>query len=290
MALREDLDAAVERMTRLAREPLPFEPDFRPIAPIPDRRDAPLQAVDGSHAVLLDTGGLWVVAYRAAVWPRAPGPIEPRVVAATPGEAHDCVRADAAQHGLPEPPRPRSAEHFAELLRAMAELEAGLAAPPGLLLWDGALHLPDEADSFARALAGLAAERGPCLGVVKRSRIHGGLTGRLLEKGHQRRLEAAWHVALPEHDDLHIVLLAPGAPQAFRIDGPADHLPAVAAWSTDAIYRGYPYPLAMAHNAVALTTGDVAELRGRLDVAARGAGVARWVREEFHGVLDDNVA
>jgi hypothetical protein len=264
------------------------------------RPPPPCLAVDGSSAVLVDNGAAWVVAVRAAAvaWPgpAVPDP-EPQVVATLPGEAQAAVDLAYGRLGL-EGPAIRSAEGFAEALRAAAELEAALAgiavaAPGTLLLVDGALDgLPPGPAAVAARLAEAARSAGLRLaGVAKRSGIEGAglpLVPSLLAEAASRGIDGPWAVqALP---GVHVAKLHRAAQHAFRVDGAEEVLPDLVALANDAAYVGYPYPLAVAHNRVALTGAHVRELKARLDLELRrkGAGAAGLARD-FHAVLDANV-
>lgn len=304
----QGLDRAAELLASRARRPLhPVE--FRPIeavatGPVHPPAEAPQPprclAVDGSSAVLADNGAAWVVAFRAAAvaWPgpAVPDP-EPQVVATLPSEAQATVDLAYGRVGL-EGPAIRSAEGFAEALRAVAELEAALAAvavaaPDTLLLVDGALDgLPPGPAAVAARLAEAARAAGLRLaGVAKRSGIEGSglpLVPSLLAEAAAQGVEGPWSVeALP---GVHVAKLHRSAQHAFRIDAAADVLPQLVALSNDAAYVGYPYPLAVAHNRVALTGAHVRELKARLDLELRRKGVgAAGLARDFHAVLDANV-
>ena len=285
--------------------PLGAPPRSRPApgpAPEPTHEPTPVVAVDGSHAVLVDNGAAWVVAHRVAAvaWPAAsgaPGPGSPRAPRVAPVPVVTATApADVARHlgDLPGP-LPRGADAFAAALRARAEADALLsaieAAPAGaLVLADGALRgLPDEAQSAADAARAAARRRGVALvGVAKRSGLERGGVA-LAPLLHAAGPPGAW--AVPVDDGVWVARLHAGAAQAFRVD--ADHLADVARLvplARDAAYLGYPYPLAKAHNAVALTAAEVGELKAGLERALRrtGGGALATARD-FHDVLDRNV-
>jgi len=293
----DGMQGAAELLSRAAASPrLPVE--FRPIAVAAEPPH--VAAVDGSSGVLVDNGTAWVVAVRAAAV-RWPGPREPerpaRVVATLPAEAQAAVDAEWAHHGL-DGPAVRSAEGFAEALRAIAELEAALDAvamlpPRALLLLDGALRgLPPGADAIAARIAEAARAKGVLVaGVAKRSGIEGAgvpLIPSLLAEAQARGIPGPWSVeALP---GVHVAKLHAAARHAFRVDADPDVLPLLAALARDAVYTGYPYPLALAHNQVALTGGHLRELKARLDLELRRQGpAAAALAQDFHAVLDANV-
>jgi hypothetical protein len=248
-------------------------------------------AVDGSSAVLVDNGTVWVVAVRAVAVHR-PGPpmVEPTpaIVAALPHEAQAAVEARHAARALPVP-RVRTAEAFADAAMAAAKtLQRG-----DLLLLDGALHgLPPGPAAAAGQLAEACAARGVRLAAVaKRSGLERGgvpMVASVLAQANTSGQAGPWSVEV--EPGVHVAKLHRAARHAFRIDGDADLLPALAAMANDAVYVGYPYALAAAHNLVALTEAHVRELRAGLDLELRRRGhAAAGLADDFHAVLDANV-
>jgi hypothetical protein len=293
------LEAAAELLAQRAARPLrPVE--FRPLAPAPREALPPCAAVDGSSAVLVDNGSAWVVAYRAAAvpWPGArPAEPEPHIAAALPAEAQRLVDEAYAREGLPSP-AVRTADAFADALRSLAEHGAAMAAAAslpggGLLLVDGALYgLPTEADAAMARLAEACRARGVKLaGVAKRSGIEGSglpLVPALLADAAVRGATGAW--AVEAGPGVHVAKLHRASAHAFRVDGGPELLPLLAAMADDAVYAGYPYPLAKAHNLVALTGSHVRDLQARLDLALLRRGrAAVGLARDFHAVLDANV-
>lgn len=283
-----------------ARRGLPFEPDFRVLERVPA---PPAVAVDGSHAVLVDTGAVWAVAVRAAavMWPGPPRPEpEPVVHAVLAEEAEDQVRAAHEAAGLRPPERVRSAEAFAEAHRELAETLAARAAaramaPGSLLLLDGTLHgLLPEAQARTHAVAQAAKDRGlHVVGVAKRARMDAGAPlGPLLHRLGEARLPGrAWAVPLPDQEDVHVARLHGRAPFTYRVDADGAALPLLVDLCRDAVYLGYPYPLAVAHNAVAITHDHAEALLHRLQAAVRQAGGAEAAAllQDPHAMLDENV-
>lgn len=295
----QGLQAAADLLAqRAARPSRPVE--FRPIAPAANGPLPPCAAVDGSSAVLVDNGSAWVVAYRAAAvpWP-GPTPPEPapQVAASLPSDAQAVVDNAYARAGLLSPAI-RTADAFADALRSLAEHEASLAAVAGLpagglLLVDGALRgLPAEADAAMARLAEACRAKGVRLaGVAKRSGIEGAgvpLVPALLAEASARGLPGPW--AVEAEPGVHVAKLHRAAPHAFRVDGADGVLPLLAAMADDAVYAGYPYPLAKAHNLVALTGAHVRDLQARLDLELLRRGrAAVGLARDFHAVLDANV-
>ena len=293
----QGFQAAAELLAQRARGPSqPVE--FHAIAGAPQAPSC--LAVDGSSAVLVDNGVAWVVAIRAAAvhWP---GPAEPepapQVIATLPGEAQATVDLAFGRLGL-EGPAIRSADAFAEALRSLAELEAALAAvatsaPGALLLVDGALQgLPlGPAAIVGRLIEAARAAGLRIAGVAKRSGIEGSglpLVPALLAEATKRGVEGPWSVQA--EPGVHVAKLHRAAQHAFRVDAEPDVLPLLAVLSNDAVYIGYPYPLAVAHNRVALTGAHVRDLKARLDLELRRKGAAAsGLTRDFHAVLDANV-
>lgn len=278
------LEPAAQALAAQGRRTLARLPPF---APLPPQAPPHIIAVDGSHAVLVDNGSVWVVAHRAAAlaWPGPAFPPQPIVTAATPTQAAELLGEPAA-----------SAEAFAQALRERAEAAALLGAirgaPAGtLVLADGALRgLPPDAQRDADAARAEAQRRGVTLiGVSKRSGLE--RDGVPLVAGLQAAGPSGIWVATVG-DGIHVARLHAASPFAFRIDAasPAD-VGFLVPSSRDAAYVGYPYPLAKVHNLVAFTAGEVAELKAGLERELRrhGAGAMTAVRD-FHGVLDRNVA
>ncbi len=259
---------------------------------IDPRPPPPVHAVDGSHAVLVDNGAAWVVAVRAtAVGPgRASPDLHIHATAASNGEVHAHGLAD--ERGL-ERPSIRSADAWAAYLRDLAELDAATAAlaamdEGSLLLVDGALTgMPAAAQCIADRLLDRATARGIHIaGISKRSALADG-DGPLLPRLHRDAMGKGVAPAWTSLNGCIAAVLHPSANHAFRVDGSSAVLPWLAALSNDAVYAGYPYPLAKAHNAVAIRHS---EARRIMEHVHRGMGDAAWMLDDFHAVLDRNVA
>lgn len=287
---------AAQEIARLAApRPPPGAHRFLPIGLPPAA--GPCLAVDGSHAALVDNGSVWVVATRVAAvsWPGPRRiPLDPALHVARPDQAEGQVAALYARLGA-EPPAVRSAEAFAQAVRAAEETEAAIqaarqAGAGGLLLVDGALRgLPPVPQTLADCVLEAAASAGvTVVGVSKRSAVadaEGPLVQRLQETGPGGR----WAVEL--EPGVFVARLHPRARHAFRLDAPdLAALARAAAFCDDAVYTGYPYPLALAHNAVAITAQEARDLASRLadEVRRVGGPDAVAALRDFHEVLDIN--
>lgn len=280
---------AVETLRRHAARPLAHLPAFHPLPAHPPGPggDGPVVAVDGSHAVLVDNGAVWIVAHRASAlaWPGPAHPMRPVITAATPDEAERIV-------GRPVP----GAEAFSAALRERAEAavlrDAVTAASPGtLVLADGALHgLPPDAQDAADTVRRLAVQRGVALvAVAKRTTMERDGTA-LVPALHAQGPAGRWAAAVGE--GVFVARLHAAAPCAFRVDaGSVADVARLVPLSRDAAYVGYPYPLAKVHNQVAFTAGAIAELKAGLERELRRAGPdAMKAVADFHDTLDRNVA
>jgi hypothetical protein len=276
-------------------------PAIRPIPahylPLTPREPGPVAAVDGSRAILVDNGSVWVAATRATVvaWPGPPqAEAAPRIHATAAVQAQERLDSAYARHGL-EAPAPRSADAWADALCSLEEFESTLQAteqvPSGsLMLVDGSLAgLPRHAQMLADRLLEAAKRRGVCLvGVAKRSGLDRdgiALVPHLLRNGPAQ----PWAVQVQE--EVHIARLHRAAAHAFRVDGPLEGIERLLPLCRDVVYAGYPYPLAVAHNRVALTASHVRDLKSRLAGQARRAGGAQAMAllADFHDTLDRNV-
>lgn len=276
---------AVRVLQEHASRRLASLPEFVPLKP---GEPGTVVAVDGSNAVLVDNGAVWVVAHRAQTltWPGPTVAAEPVVTACTPEQAvqlagHTLFGAD----GLASALRDRAER------RALAETVA--KAPHGaLVLADGALRgLPPEIQRDVDPILAAAKARGVVLvGVSKRSSLErDGVP--LVSALHAAGPPGIWAVEVSE--GIFVARLHAQAPCAFRVD--ADSVADVGRLvdlCRDAAYVGYPYPLAKVHNQVAFTGGVVSDLRAGLERALRRAGASEALRlvADFHDTLDRNVA
>ncbi len=272
----EGIKGMVQETTEVPATFHAFEPALPP----------PTLAVDGSHAVLVDNGAYWVVAVRAA---HSDALAETMVFGTRAADAEADVQRSYAERGLGAPPV-RSADAFAEAHRALAELDAATEATRvlpegGLLLIDGALaQLPDAPQAIADRVLDRAMASGVHLaGISKRSGLsHDGVP--MLPALARQGPPSCWWSPLPGHTAI-ATRLHPAARHVFRVDAETSVLPWLAHWSRDAVYRGYPYPLAKAHNGVAITR---VEARRLAEHVRNFVGPDASAFDDFHAVLDRN--
>ncbi len=282
----------------------------------PEVPPALVAAVDGSSRMLLDGGAFAVVALRAGrvvvrdaeeVLERE-APLEVRLLEADTfaDKWSECYREATGRLPSEQPPDLQAA---LEWLRELAETEAALAAlealaiagaPGSLLLLDGALTSPH---APARDALRLVLDRADAAGVTvaavaKRSSLaRDGAP--VLPALMRDSPDGCWRTAL-DCDGLGksgAVRLNPASEWAFRLDVAGGDYGTVAAslvaLARDAVYPGYPWPLAQAHNLV-LIDGDLTDaLRQALQGAALEQGLApgAWdvLFSDYHEVLDRSV-
>ncbi len=306
------LDAIAARLA--AHGSAPPEAEFAPLSP-----GAPpvlIAAVDGSSRTLLDGGAFVVVALRAGrvvvrdaeeVLERE-APLEVRLLEADTFADEWSERYREATGRLPSE-QPPDLQAALEWLREMAETEAALAAlealaiagaPGSLLLLDGALTSPH---APARDALRLVLDRADAAGVTvaavaKRSSLaRDGAP--VLPALMRDSPDGCWRTAL-DCDSLGksgAVRLNPASEWAFRLDVAGGDYGVVAAslvaLARDAVYPGYLWPLAQAHNLV-IIDGDLTDaLRQALQGAALEQGLApgAWdvLFSDYHEVLDRSV-
>ncbi|MGB1585674.1 MAG: DNA double-strand break repair nuclease NurA [Thermoplasmatota archaeon] len=293
-------DAARIVQARSARS-LSWKPTWLPLH-MPNDERPEVAAVDGSHAVLVDNGAMWVVAVRATAvhWPGQPQDVSVEVTAVGPEDADAWLDGQYSRHGL-EAPKVRGAEGFAEAVRRLREFEATLQGlepmPAGaLMLIDGALErLPRHATDLMDRILEAAQRRGiRVAAVAKKSRLDADgvpLVMSLKALAKQECNHPTWAVPVPGHNMAHIAMLHGQANHAFRVDvTDPDILHDLLPLCRDAVYTGYPYPLALAHNAVAISHAQARNLLDRLgdEVRAQGGEAAWSLLGDFHDILDRN--
>ena len=315
--VRAQLDAIAARLA--AHGSVALGAEFAELAP--EVPPALVAAVDGSSRMLLDGGAFAVVALRAGrvvvrdaeeVLERE-APLEVRLLEADSFADEWSERYREATGRLPAE-QPPDLQAALEWLRELAETEAALAAlealatagaadsaaPGPLLLLDGALTSPH---APARDALRLVLDRADAVGVTvaavaKRSSLaRDGAP--VLPALMRDSPDGCWRTAL-DCDSLGrsgAVRLNPASEWAFRLDVAGGDYGAVAAslvaLARDAVYPGYPWPLAQAHNLV-IIDGDLTDaLRQALQGAALEQGLApgAWdvLFSDYHEVLDRSV-
>jgi hypothetical protein len=290
--------------------------EFAPLAP--GEAPALVAAVDGSSRTLLDGGAFAVVALRAgrvvvrdgAVAERE-APLEVRLLEAGTFADEWSERYRRVTGRLPAE-QPADLQAALEWLRELAETEAALAAlealvavleasaDDALLLLDGALTSPH---APARDALRLVLDRADAAGVTVAAVAKRSALARdgapLLPALMRDSPDGCWRAPL-DCDSLGTpgaVRLNPASEWAFRLDVAGGDYGAVAAslagLARDAVYPGYPWPLAQAHNLV-IIDGDLTEsLRQALQGAALEQGLApgAWdvLFSDYHEVLDRSV-
>ncbi|MGQ0535686.1 MAG: DNA double-strand break repair nuclease NurA [Methanobacteriota archaeon] len=286
-----------------------------PEAPVPGKAFA----IDGSSAVLLEGNGIVVGAIRAGTVvagagtsPRAT-PADLRLVVLTEERSRtEFRRAYEALVGAAPAREPRGAADALEGLRTLAEYDRIRAAiseavEGDVVLVDGALaRAPVVPAGFVQDLGREASVRGVVLaGVVKGTSLAlpGGAPAMLAaaRAGLARHPRGAFAVELSAFLDspaarVFAARLAPTEARLFRVDLPRDataplvSLARIGTFVDHPGYAGYPYPLALVHNAVTITEEEQHDLASRLRAAALEAGVApeEWERvfADFHDELD----
>ena len=310
--VRAQLDAIAARLA--AHGSVAPGAEFAELAP--EVPPALVAAVDGSSRMLLDGGAFAVVALRAGrvvvrdaeeVLERE-APLEVRLLEADTFADEWSERYRETTGRLPSE-QPPDLQAALEWLRELAETEAALAAlealaiagaPGSLLLLDGALTSPH---APARDALRLVLDRADAAGVTvaavaKRSSLaRDGAP--VLPALMRDSPDGCWRTAL-DCDSLGksgAVRLNPASEWAFRLDVAGGDYGTVAAslvaLARDAVYPGYPWPLAQAHNLV-LIDGDLTDaLRQALQGAALEQGLApgAWdvLFSDYHEVLDRSV-
>ena len=290
--------------------------EFAPLAP--GEAPALVAAVDGSSRTLLDGGAFAVVALRAgrvvvrdgAVAERE-APLEVRLLEAGTFADEWSERYRRVTGRLPAE-QPADLQTALEWLRELAETEAALAAlealvavleasaDDALLLLDGALTSPH---APARDALRLVLDRADAAGVTVAAVAKRSALARdgapLLPALMRDSPDGCWRAPL-DCDSLGTpgaVRLNPASEWAFRLDVAGGDYGAVAAslagLARDAVYPGYPWPLAQAHNLV-IIDGDLTDaLRQALQGAALEQGLApgAWdvLFSDYHEVLDRSV-
>ncbi len=255
--------------------------DFIEIQPT----DGRVCAVDGGSAVLFDGGSFTIAAARAgSVLYDGPASVDEEV-------SRISIRLFGSNEidsdgGFMEPISSwRAGLEEAASIEAIGDLETG-----DVLAIDGAL-VGAGAGSRTERILSAAADRGVrVVGVSKKTRlVH---VGRPAVMNAMLSAEAGgvgrpWYVPLMDRGGVttSIAMLHSISTFAFRIDHTdPSALDVLAAASGDPVYPGYPYPLARAHNAVAIHKPTSRGLRSLLAEMCRELDGL----EDFHDVLDRN--
>ena len=276
----EDLATVLKGLERHLASDIPADA-FNPIEPVPGR----ICAVDGGSAVLFDGGSFTIAAARA-------GSV---LYDGTRSFSEDVSSIAVRLFGSSEIDSDGGFMEPISSWRAGMEEDASIDAIGSLgagevLAVDGAL-VGAGAGSRTERLLAAAGERGVLVvGVSKKTRlVHEGKPAVMnaMLSADAGSVDRPWHVPLMTRSGVttSIAILHPVSTFAFRIDHTdPGALGVLAAASGDPVYPGYPYPLARAHNAVAIHTPTSYGLRSVLaDRCRELEGIG-----EFHEVLDRN--
>jgi len=149
------------------------------------------------------------------------------------------------------------------------------------------------------------------IGISKRSTLrfnHAPLVRYVKRKGQELfGNDSTWYCEIPDeqgHSQLfgkrYIVKYHARSRYVFRTDinrfdetDPAELFGKIAQYCSDAVYLGYPYPLAHIHNQVVINRSLIEDIYYRLEAIALGQGISQlnWddLTENFHDVLDKNL-
>jgi hypothetical protein len=313
---REELAGLVERMRAL--DPPDLADRFASVFgldPGSFQRVEPTQtgiiaAVDGSNAMLLDAGCLFVTLLRAAACGFSGGTRQFRAM--TPlrlmnlgqeardlsfsGLYRECFGADP-DSGIRDDEPERTAGIMRDTLEYWAALRAIERLGRGdLLVLDGALRVSHAShEPVILDLVRITARKGIHLcAVTKRTAITWGgglpLVPAALALAREYGTKPPWVLRLPaegldltpypqwRHGIPCIAALHPGSPLAFKIEVPvptgdgALHaiVSRLAAWSDDGRVTGYPFPLLDAHRTARIPADTVRQVKNQL-LAGMGA-------------------
>lgn len=263
--------------------------DIHPIQPTPD---GVVSAIDGSNAIVAESGSFALAAIRAAHTDFAG--TERRARAITPltmvsvgpeddNEDFRVLMSDCfsifPEKGLPN----NDAERVSAILRDtleywVAQKQAGTLPEGSLLLLDGALRVTDQNhDPILEKIIGTAEDRGVLLAAVtKRTRATWGGGHPLLPAvggfAREAGVKSPWWVRIDERlldsavykrgrqGDLYVASVHPSQnfplkielPRGIDQEGVETIMSALAACSDDGRIPGYPYPLLDAHRTVVI--------------------------------------
>jgi len=296
--------------------------DLHPIARAPP---GTVSAVDGSNAMVLESGSMAFAAVRAARTTFLANERDGRAVTplmlVTIGPGHrnedfdrlfsECFGAPP-RRGLDNADPERASAILRDTLEYWVAQETARALPSGsLLLLDGALrfsnqnHEPVLAEIIRTAQAGglyLAA-------VAKRTRATWGgghpLLPALSGLAARARIAGPWWTRIDEHildhteyrqgrhGDIYVASLHPQAKRPLKMELPkgtghdraAETMQALAACAGDGRIPGYPYPLLDAHRTVAISDALVLQVRQDLMAGLARLGIGNRQFDDLFGDL-----
>jgi hypothetical protein len=333
---RRDLAALVERIARLDppdlatrfAESLGLDPgSYRRVMPV---QDGTIAAIDGSNAMLLDSGCMQVALLRAAACGFSDGtrqfrsvtPIRPVTLGqeardgSFSGLYHECFGTDPEATVRDDEPA-RTAGIMRDTLEYRAALTTAERLGRGdLLVLDGALRVTHAShEPVLLRLIRTCAKRGIHLcAVTKRTAITWGgglpLVPAALSLAKSYSTAPPWVLRVgndgldvtPYRQWRHgvpcVAALHPGSPLAFKIEVPeptgddalGEIISRLAGWSDDGRVTGYPYPLLDAHRSARIPADALQKVRNDLLAGMGRSGFDARRFQDLFGDLHDEFA
>jgi hypothetical protein len=301
--------------------------DFRPCTP---KESGEVCAVDGSNAVLIESGSMALVLFRAAQCTfygrergrRSLSPLTFAIIGPGvenqdfPGLYRECF-GQVPGTPLGNEDRTRAAGILRDTLEYwVAEHMAGILEPGSLLLRDGPLRVSHASHDpvLVRIEEACRTRDIDLAGVSKRTTATWGGGHPVLPSvnglADALEIRAPWwiridpaildHAQFPQwqHGQMYVARLHPRARSPLKIELPLG-LPAgkaqgimdrLAACSGDGRIPGYPYPLFDAHRTVVLTEELVEQVRADLMRRIAGTGIERQTYDILFGDYHDEFA
>lgn len=283
-----------------------------------------VSAVDGSNAMILETGSFSIALVRAVETTFSAGRRDHagetslRAVRIGPEKTnpayeefyHECFEDTPREH-LDNEDRSRAAACFRDTLEFWTALRLAETLGRGdALLLDGALRVDHESHRpVLKKILDTARSRGVLVAAVtkKASSTWGGgipLVPAAEALARDLEIEAPWHLAVPrsvldaeryaqwDFSATYVASLHPRSPDTFKIDVPAWAAPpeidatfsALAAYADDGRVAGYPYPLFDAHRFAAIGKDQVDLAR---QAFMRGMSEAGMKNADFRAYFGD---
>ncbi|MDD1657680.1 MAG: DNA double-strand break repair nuclease NurA [Methanomicrobiales archaeon] len=316
---RRDLSTLVERIRSLNPPDLAsrfaahcgiLAGSYQQVTPV---QEGTVAAVDGSNAVVVESGSFSIAAVRAAACgfsdgARAFRSVTPLRLATLGREAQDRSFADLYQECFGAEPETRLSDEdpdrAAAVLRDTLEYWVALQAAErlsagNLLVLDGALRVSHASHDpvLVRLMKTCAKRRVHLVAVTKRTAATWGggfpLVPAAVALAASLSIPPPWVLPMDEsrldttrfsqwkHGALCIAALHPRSPLAFKIEvpAPADQaevrriVSLLAGWSDDGRVTGYPYPLLDVHRTARIRADAVQQVKNDLMAGMGGAGL-----------------